>query len=51
LIFAPHSELEDWLRLPDGREVFVTSSRSRNISMGKRRPVKEFSTPMGTAIR
>jgi hypothetical protein len=48
LIFSPHSELEGWLRLPDGREVFVTSSPKQNIYMGKSRPVAEFAAPKGT---
>ena len=34
-IFPPHSELEGWLRQPDGREVFVTSSR-RTTSLSAR---------------
>lgn len=48
LIFQPHSELEGWLRQPDGREVFVTSSPKDNIHVGKSRPVPPFSTPAGT---
>jgi len=48
LIFEPHSELEGWLRLPDGREVFVTSSPKNNITMGRSRSVKEIVTPKGT---
>ncbi len=48
LIFKPHSEMEGWLRLPDGREVYVTSSPKHNIYMGKSRSVAEFATPKGT---
>ena len=48
LVFQPHSELEGWLRQPDGREVFVTSSPKDNIYVGKSRPVPSFSTPAGT---
>ena len=48
LTFKPHSEMEGWLRLPDGREVFVTSSRAHNIYVGKSRSVAEFATPKGT---
>jgi hypothetical protein len=48
LIFQPHSELEGWLRQPDGREVFVTSSPKDNIYVGKSRPAPSFSTPAGT---
>ena len=47
-IFRPHSEMEGWLRLPDGREVYVTSSPKHNIYMGKSRAVTEFATPKGT---
>ena len=45
LIFRPHSELEGWLRLPDGREVFVTSSPKDNIYVGKSKPAPPFSSP------
>ena len=48
LIFQPHSELEGWLRQPDGREVFVTSSPKDNIYVGKSRPAPSFPTPAGT---
>ena len=48
LVFQPHSELEGWLRQPDGREVFVTSSPRKNIAVGKSRPLPSFSTPAGT---
>jgi len=48
LVFQPHSELEGWLREPDGREVFVTSSPKDNIYVGKSRPAPSFSTPAGT---
>ena len=48
LIFQPHSELEGWLRLPDGREVFVTSSPKKNIDVGKSKPAPSFSSPAGT---
>ncbi len=48
LIFQPHSELEGWLRQPDGREVFVTSSPRNNIYVGKSKPAPSFSTPAGT---
>ena len=47
-VFQPHSELEGWLRLPDGREVFVTSSPKHNIFVGKSRRGAEFATPKGT---
>ncbi len=48
LIYRPHSELEGWLRQPDGREVFVTSSSPHNIYVGKSRQVESYSTPRGT---
>jgi hypothetical protein len=48
LIFKPHSELEGWIRQPDGREVFVTSSSKNNIFVGKSKPSAAFSTPAGT---
>jgi hypothetical protein len=48
LVFQPHSELEGWLRQPDGREVFVTSSPKNNIYVGRSRPVPSFSAPAGT---
>ena len=48
LIFQPHSELEGWLRQPDGREVFVTSSPKNNLYVGKSKPAPSFSTPAGT---
>ena len=48
LIFQPHSELEGWLRLPDDREIFVTSSPKKNIAVGKSRSAPSFSTPAGT---
>ena len=48
LIFKPHSELEGWLRQPDGREVFVTSSPKNNLYVGKSKTVPSFSTPAGT---
>ncbi len=47
-IFKPHSELEGWLRQPDGREVFVTSSPKDNLYVGKSRPASSFPTPAGT---
>jgi hypothetical protein len=47
MIFRPHSELEGWLRQPDGREVFVTSSPMHNIYVGKSRAVDSFATPQG----
>ena len=31
LVFQPHSELEGWLRQPDGRELFVTSSPKQSL--------------------
>ena len=37
LVYRPHSEMEGWLRQPDGREVFVTSSSRHNIYAGKSR--------------
>ncbi len=48
LIFKPHSELEGWLRQPDGREVFVTSSPKNNIFVGQSKPAAAFATPAGT---
>ena len=48
LIYRPHSELEGWLRQPDGREVFVTSSPQHNIYFGKSRQVESFFAPKGT---
>jgi hypothetical protein len=48
LIFQPHSEMEGWLRLPDGREIYVTSSPKHNIYRGKSRTVPQFATPKGT---
>ena len=47
-IFKPHSELEGWLRQPDGREVFVTSSTKNNIFTGESKPAPSFATPAGT---
>jgi hypothetical protein len=47
LIFTPHSELEGWLRQPDGREVFVTSSPKNNIYVGRSKPTATLSTPAG----
>ena len=48
LIYRPHSELEGWLRQPDGREVFVTSSSPHNIYAGKSRQVESYPTLRGT---
>lgn len=48
LVYRPHSELEGWLRQPDGREVFVTSSSRHNIYVGKSRGVAAFATLRGT---
>jgi beta-glucosidase len=48
LTFRPHTELEGWLRQPDGREVFVTSSPQHNIYVGKSRTVETYATPKGT---
>ena len=48
LIFKPHSEMEGWVRLPDGREIFVTSSPKNNIYIGKSRPVANYATPRST---
>ena len=48
LVYRPHSEMEGWLRQPDGREVFVTSSPRHNIYVGKGRSVASFATPRGT---
>ena len=45
VIYRPHSEMEGWLRQPDGREVFVTSSPRHNIYVGKTRSVGSFATP------
>jgi hypothetical protein len=44
LVYRPHSELEGWLRQPDGREVYVTSSPQHNIYVGKSRHVESFAT-------
>jgi beta-glucosidase len=48
LVFRPHSELEGWLRQPDGREVFVTSSPQHNIYVGTSRQVESYASPRGT---
>jgi hypothetical protein len=48
VIYRPHSEMEGWLRQPDGREVFVTSSPQHNIYVGKSRSISSFATPRGT---
>jgi hypothetical protein len=48
IVFQPHSELEGWVRLPDRREVFVTSRPKDNIYLGKSRTVATFVTPKGT---
>jgi hypothetical protein len=48
VVFKPHSELEGWLRLPDGREIFVTSNLRDNIDIGKSRTASEFESPKGT---
>lgn len=37
--FLPHDELEGYLRTPDGREVFVTSSHHDGIVVGKSEPM------------
>jgi hypothetical protein len=47
-IFKPHSELEGYLRQPDGRDLFVTSSPRNNLFTGKIQTVAEFVTPNGT---
>ncbi len=47
-IFKPHSELEGYLRQPDGRDVFVTSSPRNNLFTGKIHEAAEFVTPRGT---
>ena len=50
IVYRPHSELEGWLRQPDGREVFVTSSSLHNIYVGKssrRRPFRHAARHVG----
>ncbi len=47
IVYRPHSEMEGWLRRPDGREVYVTSSSTNNIYTGKTRLVDSFATPRG----
>jgi hypothetical protein len=47
IVFRPHSEMEGWIRQPDGREVYVTSSPMHNIQTGKTRLVDSFATPRG----
>ena len=46
-IYPPHDELEEWTMLPNGEEMFITSSLSNNITIGKTVRGPDRSTPEG----
>lgn len=45
--YLPHDELEGWLRLPSGRELFITSSQVNNLTFGYSEPMAERLSPKG----
>ncbi len=47
LVFFPHSELEGYCKLPDGRALLITSSSQNNITIGTIKQFPDLLSPAG----
>jgi hypothetical protein len=46
-VYGAHDELEGWSRLPNGQEIFITSSHVHNITIGKSRKITPRTSQVG----